>query len=78
MHCTTLHLNCEGRIYSDQEPSKKIVQRKVYYTIVEFKGIRGDVVYECFPKRGDSILYKRLLLGANSNEAAIQPTSFSG
>ena len=36
------------------------------------------VVYGCFLERGDSIIYKQLLLGAIASEAAGQLTGFSG
>ena len=36
------------------------------------------VVHGCLSEGGDSILYKRLLLGAFASEAARQLTSFSG
>ena len=34
------------------------------------RGSGVDVVHECFPERGDSILIKCLLLGAIANKAA--------
>ena len=39
---------------------------------------RVAVVHGCFPEGGDSILYKRLLLGAFASEAARLLTTFSG
>ena len=39
---------------------------------------RVVVVHRCFSERGDSVLIKRLLLGAFASEAARQLTSFFG